>query len=574
MTREIPRALLLPLGLAFLGACQGGDLEGYVEENKAMFAGPDQSWHQGPEVDLEETGPARYVPALFEAFDAERAFETVRFTDGYYRASGNAGYEAVIDHLKARLQEAGFGGADGRLTLEELHTPMDEPAWTPRSARLALVDPSGAEVVLHAFDAPGDADRTMLPLGAPSCQVSGAIRFSLEALKPGDVLVTEATFGQVGARARQRGAAAVLSASLLPFNVDPTGAERHREAIQYTRVPASLGLPALQISPRAYLELEAAGDGAVVRLDATVDVEQGATLRTLVATIHGVGANGRAEECVVSAAHVQEPGANDNASGVGGMLEGAVSLAGALRGGAIDWPQRSLVFVWGDEYAQTERWFQHTTLTPVAGISSDMVGQSLERTGARALLERGPDPGALVPLLPDEHTPWGAGEVGPDDLQPNGLAVIARCAMVDVGLHAGGWESADHPWEGGSDHDVFLGRGIPAVLFWHFTDFAYHTSLDRLDMVDAAEIERTEVALLATMLAVADPRPEDVRRYVVSAELERLVRVEAAEAAGDAANAAAWDDWCRHATGWLRAECLGIPIEEATPPVVTADEPR
>lgn len=556
------RVLACSLGLALLAGCQSDGIEEFMEANKARFQGPDQSWHQGPEVDLDEYGTARFVGTLLAAYDAERAMETVRFTDQFYRAPGNAGYNAVLDHLRARLEAAGFGGDDGRLTIEEIVTPMTSPAWTPRSARLAIVDDSGAEIVLHAFDGPGDHDRTMLPVQAPSCSVSGPIRFSLDAVQPGDILVTQATLSQVGARAKQRGAVAVLSSSLLPFNVDTTDAERHMAAIQYTRVPSSLGLPAAQISPTSYLRLESAGQGARVSFEAEVELAHDAKLRTLVATIHG---DGKAEQCVTSAAHVQEPGANDNASGVGGLLEGAVSLAGALRAGSLEWPQRSLVFIWGDEYDQTETWIAATHLEPVAGISSDMVGNSLAATGARALLERGPDPGAIDTLQPDEHTPWGAGRVDAEDLRPNGLAVIARCALVDVGMAEGGWTTADHPWEGGSDHDVFLGRAIPAVLFWHFTDFAYHTSLDRLDMVDASEIKRTEVAILATMLAVADPRPEDVRRYVVSAELERQVRVAAAEAAGNPECAEAWEDWTTGAVGWLRAECLGIPLEEALP---------
>ena len=64
----------------------------------------------------------------------------------------------------------------------------------------------------------------MLPVGAPSCDVSGPLCFSLEDLKPGDILITKASLGQVGGRAKQRGAVAVLSSSLMPFNVDPTGA--------------------------------------------------------------------------------------------------------------------------------------------------------------------------------------------------------------------------------------------------------------------------------------------------------------------------------------------------------------
>jgi len=67
-----------------------------------------------------------------------------------------------------------------------------------------------------------------------------------------------------------------------------------------------------------------------------------------------------------------------------------------------------------------------------------------------------------------------------------------------------GLEDARASFEGGSDHVVFIEKGIPAVLFWHFTDFAYHTSLDRLDHLDLEEMHRTGAAILCTALALAD----------------------------------------------------------------------
>jgi hypothetical protein len=190
-----------------------------------------------------------------------------------------------------------------------------------------------------------------------------------------------------------------------------------------------------------------------------------------------------------------------------------------------------------------------------------MIGQSRERTGALPLLERMPDPGALVVLEPDEHTEWGASPVEEDDLAPNGLSVLARCAMADVAqLVDGSWETVEHPWEGGSDHDVFIERGLPAVLFWHFTDFTYHTSLDRLDMVDAEELHRTATAIVCTALAMADPQPGDLDRYLRSLEMERVLRTAAARDADDEELAEQWEHWCYRARQWLRSECLRIPV--------------
>jgi hypothetical protein len=272
----------------------------------------------------------------------------------------------------------------------------------------------------------------------------------------------------------------------------------------------------------------------------------------------------RPGEAVVVGSHVQEPGACDNASGVAGLCESAVGLAGLIQGGRLERPSRSLVFLWGDEFRQTETWLDQTELVPIAGLSSDMTGESAA-TGAIALLERMPDPGAVEPLAPDEHTLWGKAEVDATSLEPNGLAVIARSAMLDVASAAGGWKTAEHPYEGGSDHDVFIARGIPAALFWHFTDFTYPTSMDRIEFVDPDEMRRTGTALMTTALALADPRPGDLERYLASLNQELNTRVAAAEAAGESALAKLWKDWCNGARQWLRAECLRLPPDELPP---------
>ena len=125
-------------------------------------------------------------------------------------------------------------------------------------------------------------------------------------------------------------------------------------------------------------------------------------------------------------------------------------------------------------------------------------------------------------------------------------------------LENGTWETAEHPWEGGSDHDIFIKRGVPAVLFWHFTDFTYHTSLDRMGFVDPEEMRRTGVALLATALAVACAEPTDIDRYVDSLEKERLLRMDAAMEVNDEPLATLWKEWAIGAREWLRNLCLGI----------------
>jgi hypothetical protein len=528
--------------------------------------------HRGPGVVEGETGTARFASKLLAAFDVDRAMETVRFADGYYRAPGNEGYDAVLDRVSGILHEAGYGTSEG-FEIEEFSSPLTArgpqdgqripaPAWNPRSARLAMQPAGGAEVVLHSFDQSAGADRCMLPINAPSADVTAAIAFTLDELQSGQMLVTDAAPRlSVLMRAQAAGASAVVSSYLSPtYNVDPTGAERHLDAIQFRSLAAGTSIPVAMISPRSMTAIrEAHGKDPQLRLSFQAEASfTDRPLRTLCARIVGTD---RATEAVVIGSHVQEPGACDNASGVAGLAESARTLIGLIGSGEIPRPSRTLVFLWGDEFRQTEVWFDETQLTAVAGLSSDMTGESSE-TGAIALLERMPDPGAHRPLLPDPHTPWGETPVGEEEFRPNGLAIVARCAMLDVAALEPGWQTADHPYEGGSDHDVFIERGIPAALFWHFTDFTYHTSLDRVEYVDPGELRRTGTALMATALALADPVPADLQRYLLSLNEELNVRVQAAREVDDEDLERMWKDWSFGARQWLRIECLRIPAQE------------
>jgi hypothetical protein len=573
---------LAAAALAFLSACQTRSTWNEKQVLAALSASaspqraatePLSARHRGPPVADGETGTSRFAGALHAAFDEARAMEMLRFVDGHYRAPGNDGYEAVLGHLRERLAAAGFG-TDPRLELLTLESELLAPhwgkagrhpsrAWTPLAGELTLLAPGKEPRRLHGFDAPAHVDRVMLPINVDEFSVRGKVALDLESLTPGDVLVCAATPDRaLLSRAHAAGAVAVVSGYLESYNSDPTGAERHLDAIHFHQIAAGAPIPVVMISPRSHQLIEqACAGGQPCELVASAKVRwDERPLRTLVAIVKGTD---RPQEAISVASHVQEPGACDNASGVAGLAESAIGLAGLLRGEQLEWPSRSLVFLWGDEFRQTSAWLDSARLTTVAGLSSDMTGESQERTGAIALLERMPDPAALVFLPPDEHTPWGKRDVSPDSLVPNGLAVIARCAMLDVSAATGGnWVTAEHPYEGGSDHDIFIERGLPSALIWHFTDFTYHTSLDRVSYVDAAEMRRTAAVILATALALADPRSTDLDRYLRSLDLERDLRVKAAEAAGDPELAGRWRQWCDGAREWLRVECLRIPPEQ------------
>lgn len=576
---------LVPILFLAVGCSRELSNEQLIEKSlEAARQGPQllRAQHDGPGVATGSAGPARFADQVHAAFDAEAAFATTRFADGFYRAPANDGYEAVLDHVIQRLSDAGFAapaaGADAsKLRLDVVVTPRTTPAWTPLSARLVTLGADGREQVLHAFDEPAGADRTMLPVNAPSADVEGDLVVALDRVVAGSVLLVDGPLGRaLLADAGQRGAVLVLSSDLGEVNVDPErGGERHLDAIAFRGVSAGTTLAVAQVSPRVGTGLRTAleRDGRVrVRFTSRVKFDE-RPLRTVVATI--VGAT-RPDECVATAAHVQEPGACDNASGVGSMVEAARVAARLIQSGEVPRPARSVCFVFGDEMIQSHVFLEREPpadgFAPkcVAAIAADMTGESAAVTGALALLERSPDPGALRALPPDRHTAWlGSKSTGATaqrrDLVPDGLAVVVRCALIDVGGLRADWRTSEHPHEGGSDHVVFQSRGVPAVLVWHFPDFAYHSSLDRLSHVDPEEMRRSGSAILSALLALADPRPADLDRYLKSLRAELDVRVAAADAAGDAQLAADWNAWGRGARAWLRSLCLNAPFPARAP---------
>ena len=113
-------------------------------------------------------------------------------------------------------------------------------------------------------------------------------------------------------------------------------------------------------------------------------------------------------------AHVQEPGANDNASGCGTLLAAALAIQDGIRRGSIPPPARTITFLWVDEISGSGQWVKdHPDQLKgvVAMLSLDMTGEDTAKTGGTFLIEKEPDPSAVWERPSDPHSEWGAGKV-------------------------------------------------------------------------------------------------------------------------------------------------------------------
>jgi Zn-dependent M28 family amino/carboxypeptidase len=359
----------------------------------------------------------------------------------------------------------------------------------------------------------------------------------------GAVVLGDAAVGALWTRAvRERGAAGVVSTQIAPY-IRP---ESTPDVLQWDSIPYDDARRsfAFKATPRAALRLRSAlASGEIsVRVDIASTFHRGAN-RTLVADIPGTS---HPEERVVLVAHVQEPGANDNASGSGSLLAAALAMEDAIRRGAVPRPARTVTLLWLDEMGGSEQWIRQDTARAgrvVAMMSLDMTGQDTSKTGGTFLIEKMPDPSAIYPRPSDPHSEWGAGEVDRswvrghflNDLH---LAVALRRARDT------GWVVRTNPYEGGSDHTVFTRAGVPALLNWHFTDRYYHSNLDTADktspvtMGHVATIVATTTTFLASATA-ADAAP--LLALVNEAERTRLA-TEARNGAGEEI-LAAWRKW-------------------------------
>jgi hypothetical protein len=515
--------------------------------------------------------------ALEGRFDERAAMELVVFMDQYWRNAANAGFNASIDEIQHRLATGGFAvrasgpgegpsvwveefgraqGWDytvGTLTLLADMASPDERLLSREQQRVALC--------INSFSTPpGGVVAPIVDVGpgaTPADYDGKDVR--------GAVVLGDAGPGRLWQSAVvQRGAIGVVSTALESYiRPGPPGSVADRaprdewDVLQWSGVPydeARRGF-GFKATPRAAARIRArlAKGQARVRVDVVSTFSPG-PVRSLVAEIPGAV---KPEERIVLVAHVQEPGANDNASGCATLAELARAMLMAVRQRALAAPGRTVTFLWGDEIRASRQWItDHPAEAKQVRymFSLDMTGENTRLTGGPFLIEKAPDPTAVWPRPSDPHTEWGSSPMKADAI--NGtllndlfLAVCQRSA----------WKVQTNPYEGGSDHSVFLAAGVPSVLAWHFPDRFYHASLDRPAMTDPAEMKQVGVNVAATALLLASASPRDaadVARLVEQAAIARLAlerrqgRALVADAADtsaaeatEAAVQAAWRKW-------------------------------
>jgi hypothetical protein len=462
--------------------------------------------------------PARVQPvyrALDAAFEPRVAMETVLFMDQFWRLAGNPGFNASQDYILEKLKEAGVGAwieefPNSGQGWELVHVGTNV-AMTPEQRRVG--------VAINSFSTPPGFEATLVDVGEGRNDED----YAGKPVK-GSVVLAGAPARAVWPKAVTTfGAAGVVSFSVPAYN---RPAETP-DIVSWESVPydPERRAFAMKVSPAHGDRLKRrAAEGFRLVVDIETRFHR-LPNRNLLAEIPG---RSRPDERIVMVAHVQEPGANDDASGCGTLLALARALQRGIAAGRIPPPERTLTFLWVDEIRGSEYWLKQDAGRAAKVqymFSLDMTGEDTSKTGGTFLIEKQPDPSAVWARPSDPHSEWGAGDVKAESLKGSllndlHLAVCLRRARDT------GWVVRTNPYEGGSDHTVFGRAGIPSLLNWHFTDRYYHTHMDRPNMVSASEMKHVGVAVATSAWLLASATAEDATAIAGLIGSAALARVE------------------------------------------------
>ena len=446
-----------------------------------------------------------YYKEVRNAFKEKQAFETVAFVEKRWRLAGNQGFDESIHWVEDILKKAGFvneanANPTSILTYRMEKRPMKRNTWEPVNAKVEIV---GEQEPLLEFQ----TNRNMLAINSGSTPKEGlqvelvysssTNKDSLDKLDlKNKVLFTDQGVSQAYRNGVSRGAIGALGYGIPAY----TQPQKHPNSIQFTSIQPldTLGKTfGILLSTKAKDRLKAALSKGKVFLKINIETKiYRADELTLVADVKG---SVKPDERFVFSAHVQEPGANDNATGVGTLAEMARVTADLIHQGKFK-PGRSITFLWGDEIVSTRRYVTENKELAKGiqwGMSLDMVGEDTQKTGGTFLIEKMPDPSAVWTRGEEKHTEWGGRPLPESAITPHYFNdfILNRC--LDQ-AKTNGWVVKTNPFEGGSDHTPFLDAKLPGLLMWHFTDVFYHTDGDRLENVSAWEMKNVGVSALVS----------------------------------------------------------------------------
>ena len=304
---------------------------------------------------------------LGSAFDGDKAYQKVAFAEKRWRLAGNPHFDECIFYVENILKNAGFineqiANESDMLTYRIEKRKLRRPSWQPVEGSLTLAGDQGP---LLSFD----SNKNMIAINSASTIKEGVtaevinIGSGSESEISGKNLIGKILFGIGSVRSLHAIVIKHKAIGLLTYSIPSYNQpEQHTSSISFGSIPYLDSLEnkwclflSYGAKERLVTALAAGSVQATVKIQTTFSTNDELTL---IANVKGTV---QKEERFVFSAHVQEPGANDNASGVGALAEMARVTAEMIKSKKY-LPHRSITFLWGDEIISTTRYIVEDSL--------------------------------------------------------------------------------------------------------------------------------------------------------------------------------------------------------------------
>ncbi|TFG09177.1 DUF4910 domain-containing protein [Candidatus Thorarchaeota archaeon] len=440
-------------------------------------------------------------PAL-RLVSGRKASDFVALISQFHRIQGSPGIDDAIQAVhelasgypgvKSDIFSYDIEGKGSIETWDELY------AWQAKSATLELLEPESR--ILADYQ----AEPISLVAHSQKGEYEGEVVYVGKGLTPedyegkevrGKLILTESKAARIHRMAfLEQGAAGVLT------YVPPKGNDEIAQLRRYegfwpepgTGQQTGFGFALRQadgVKLKKLLE-----SGKEVRVKASVDSALGTgKAKILSALIEGKDPS--KEYWIVAHICHPHPGANDNASGAGSILEALRVIARLVGEGTIPQLQHSIRFLWIPEWHGTIRFIdseKDLVRRCRAVVNADMVGADPCKSGSVTHLFRTP---YSVPSTLNNVVKQHLADLAEKERKDSEGGT--RCPLA--------WKY--DTYSAGSDHFMFTDSTlrIPAIMLNQHPDRFYHTSEDTMDKIDNRQMGYVSGVVVLTALTLAIP---------------------------------------------------------------------
>jgi len=419
----------------------------------------------------------------------------------FHRIQGSPGISNAIEYIKntvgsisdAKVKVFEYA-ADGKRTIGTWQNPF---GWEAKYGKLELLEPeertladfSAEPISLVAHSTSTDLETDVVYVGkgtSPSDYEDKIVK--------GNLVLTESLARIVHKEAVEKHGAAGLLTFVPPKGIDELAELRRYDAIwPDEKDAATFGFALKQgdgVKMKKWLE-----ENKVVRVKAKVEASLGVGKTQVISAL--IPGEDKSKE-IWLVAHVchPHPGANDNASGSGALLEILRTLSQLIKEEKIPTPVYSIRFLWMPEWSGTIQFIENEKdilKRCKAMVNLDMVGADPTKSGSALHLFR--TPFSLPSTLNNVVRYWLKTQAkGTDDRREGGM--VAPLPYM---------YSRYSP---GSDHFMLTDStvGIPAVMLNQSPDRFYHTSTDTADKLDTRQMAYSSRIGALSALSYALPK--------------------------------------------------------------------